>query len=375
MRADVVNAAGPVPGINLLGVGSNMFSLRWLVKRVLPGVGLVLFMCVMEGVLAGCDRAGSNTASDTVEAEASGKVPRVASIVPAATDLIYAMGAGEHLVAVSNYDTGPGIDTKLPRVGDLNSTDWEMLTKLKPQFILVQTAESRLPFGFMEHCQRLEMTAFRCEFERLDDIYGMVDRLGMILQEKEKSEALIKRIHADLDKVHLNAQDGRARPRVLLIVDAKNEHIVGPGNYLRDIVEWIGANNAGDSLPGAWPSVDREQLLKLGPEFIFYLLPDAKADAEQTVRGSWNGADDIPAVKNNQIYVLRDWYVLQAGSHVVNLAAQMSEIIRKTHPVGWPLPADERTSAPASAVTSAPARKITNTPTPIPPATPLPRLP
>src|SRR5690348_4099887 len=67
---------------------------------------LVLIGCV--GIL-GCDRTASRHATNTASTK-----PTVASLVPAATDMIIAMGAADQLVAISNYDRERPEIQKLP---------------------------------------------------------------------------------------------------------------------------------------------------------------------------------------------------------------------------------------------------------------------
>jgi len=84
-----------------------------------------------------CDRRAKSTANTTG--------PRkVASLVPAATDMLLGMGAGDHLVAVSNYESAPEVKN-LPRVGDYQTTDWERLSSLRPASMITQYAPDRLP--------------------------------------------------------------------------------------------------------------------------------------------------------------------------------------------------------------------------------------
>src|SRR5690242_14198194 len=51
--------------------------------------------------------------------------PTLASLSPAATDLLVGMGAGDHLIAVSNFDADRDETRGLPRVGDYRTQDWE----------------------------------------------------------------------------------------------------------------------------------------------------------------------------------------------------------------------------------------------------------
>src|SRR5205807_2554340 len=74
---------------------------------------IFFFWCV-AALAAGCrDGPAASTSRPS-----SGGAMRVASLAPAATDLILGMGAGDHLVAVSNYDAAEIGGRKLPQVGD-----------------------------------------------------------------------------------------------------------------------------------------------------------------------------------------------------------------------------------------------------------------
>src|SRR5512133_3272282 len=82
---------------------------------------LAILVC---GVVGLCwERGGSS--------KSAGNGGRVASLVPAATEMLVGMGAGDRLVAVSNYESSPVVKD-LPRVGDYQSTDWETLARLRP---------------------------------------------------------------------------------------------------------------------------------------------------------------------------------------------------------------------------------------------------
>ena len=69
--------------------------------------------------------------------------PTVASTVPAATDLVVGMGLADRLVAVSTFDPGP-----LPKAGDYQTTDWELLATLRPTVLLTAIDDDRQPAGF-----------------------------------------------------------------------------------------------------------------------------------------------------------------------------------------------------------------------------------
>src|SRR5690606_38033830 len=83
----------------------------------------LILLCLAAAIgLAACEReAAPSAASPTAERPIT-----VASLVPAASQLVLAMGAGDQLVATSNYDVDPEA-AHLPRVGDYQTADWERL--------------------------------------------------------------------------------------------------------------------------------------------------------------------------------------------------------------------------------------------------------
>ncbi len=87
---------------------------------------------VMLGLVASCSKP-ANVADNNSAA------PTVASLVPAATDLIVGMGARDRLVAVSSYDDKRPDVRQLPRAGNYETIDWELLRSLHPTVLITQT--------------------------------------------------------------------------------------------------------------------------------------------------------------------------------------------------------------------------------------------
>ena len=109
------------------------------------------------------------------------KSPRIASLVPAATDLVVGMGAIDHLVAVSNQDSvnRPEI-RQFPRVGDYQTIDWEKLAELRPDVMIIFMSGSRMPTGVEQRAGDLHIKLVNVKTERLDDIFPDPSRFSVI---------------------------------------------------------------------------------------------------------------------------------------------------------------------------------------------------
>ena len=68
---------------------------------------------------------------------------RIVSLVPAATEMLFAIGAGPRVVAVSSYDHEPPAVERLPRVGALLDPDLERIMGLRPDLVVVYGTQAR----------------------------------------------------------------------------------------------------------------------------------------------------------------------------------------------------------------------------------------
>ncbi len=259
---------------------------------------------------------------------------KVASLVPAATDLLLEMGLADKLVAVSNFDVLRPGQKPLPKVGDYQYTDWEKLAELRPTVLVIQVEPSRLPAEFASRARALGMTLVNVRINRLDDISSAILTLGAAVDEVETARAFQQKLSAQLDAVKQRVA-GRPAVRTLLARDEKGVNVIGPNNFLDDLLRLAGGKNVveGDV---AWPSVDAERLVSLNPDVIVQLLPDAPAQLLEQADKVWHDLSQISAVRERRVYVLRQWYALQPGGHVGELAQNLADLLHPASATSGP---------------------------------------
>lgn len=283
--------------------------------------GWALFLAMvlaLAGATSGCQKRPTQSAPPA-------KSPTVASLVPAATDLIVGMGAADHLVAVSNFDRDPQT-ASLPRVGDYQQTDWEKLAALRPNLIVTQFDPGHTPAGFSEQRARIGAAQINLKVERLADIDVAVVTLGTALEESAKAAALTKRIGAELELVRGRVA-GLPKVRTLLIVGATGLDVVGRDTFLDDLLNAAGGENA--TRASRYVTIDREALAALNPQAILQLLPDADQRTVADARAFWDTFPEISAVKEHRVWQLTQTFIMQPGSHVAEAAAIFAQ---KLHP-------------------------------------------
>jgi iron complex transport system substrate-binding protein len=250
--------------------------------------------------------------------------PTVASLVPAATDILVGMGAGDHLVGVSSHDVERPGTAGLPRVGDYQEFDWEKLAALKPDVMVVFMSPERMPPALRERAAELKIRLLNVQIERLEDVFAQLTKLGEVVGEQEKAAAAAEKLKAELGAVAERIGD-RRRVKVLLAREPGGDGGVGRGNFLDDVLSVAGGQNV---VQGAgWPMIDREQVAGMRPEVILHLLPGAKEHVVAEARRSWAAMKDVPAVSAGRVYILTEWYVLQPGTQLGRTAERFAELI------------------------------------------------
>ena len=314
------------------------------------GIKLFISAVVASVVAIGCERKQaarapltSASADAPVARGPAAKEPTVASLSPAATDLLVGMGAADHLVAVSNYDTPREPVANLPRVGDYRTQDWEKLASLRPAKMVIQLHPDRTPAGLRDRARGLNIELVNVQIDTLDDVLAMIPRLAEAAGEPENGAAALNRLKEKIDTVRARVA-AAPKVRAIVVVDVGGRSVAVPGTFLHDILTAAGGENAAAALDNPWPTVDREKISQLNPQVVIHLLPQASPQVLRQAEQFWSAMPDLPAVKHKRVHYLTEWYVLLPGYHLGDLAEQFALILHpfanagpmNTGPAGGP---------------------------------------
>jgi len=296
---------------------------RWAAGSAFIGLGCSLFV--------GCGRGNASTAAT------GAKTPTVASLVPAATDLILAMGAGDHLVAVSDYDHAEQV-ANLPRAGGYQTIDWEKLAAIKPDVLVSFYGPGHAPAGFLEKTGELGIERVNVQPDRLEDIFAAIVTLGQACHEPAKADEEGKRIRDGIEQLRRSVA-GQKPVRAIIVSGESGAGLAGRQTFLNDLLEAAGGENA-LTAPN-YVTLDREALAALRPEVILQLLPGADERTVAQARAAWAGLAEMPAVREHRVWIFTDNTIEQPGSHVAETAAKFAQAL---HPPLHPSPQKEPAS-------------------------------
>jgi iron complex transport system substrate-binding protein len=257
---------------------------------------------------------------------------RIISLVPNVTEMIFAIGAGDRVVAVSSYDSFPPEVRRLPNVGALLDPNVERILSLQPDLVVVYASQDDL----RRQLARGGIATFDYRHGGLDAITATIRGLGATLGEERAAGALASRIERGLDGIRA-AVRGRARPRTLLVfgrerLSLRGIYASGGTGFLNDMIAAAGGDNVFADVKAESVQASTEQIISRRPDVIVEVravneaFPAGDRAAEARV---WTSLGSVPAVRSGRISFLFDDRIVIPGPRIVE---GTRELARALHP-------------------------------------------
>lgn len=236
------------------------------------------------------------------------------------------MGLGDHLVAVSNYCYANPAAAGLPAVGDYQTTDWERLSTLRPDVLVVFSTPDRLPPGMVSRARQLGIRLEPLRTDHIDDVRAAMRRLGELAGRPELAERAVGRLDQRLAAVRQRVAGRPAVPTLILIGDHARGG-VGQGGFLDELLTLAGGRNVAADLGTPYPQLDREQRVSLAPAHILHLLPAASPAQVRAAEQFWATQPELRPGSAVRVTLLTQWYLLQPGGHLADIAEHFADAL------------------------------------------------
>jgi iron complex transport system substrate-binding protein len=211
------------------------------------------------------------------------------SLAPHLTEIVFALGAGDRLVGVSEASDFPPEARRLPRVGGV-APDLELIVSLSPDLVLASREDN--PAGALASLSRLGVPVLATETPDLPAIAGNVRSIGERLGAGDRGRKLARDLERRLALVR--PPPGRHLSAVILVW-ADPPQAAGRGTFADDLLRRAGASNI-VTRPG-WPVVSAEFLVSADCDaVIFPEQPETRAAFERAFQsGAISGMNAVRA--------------------------------------------------------------------------------
>lgn len=246
---------------------------------------------------------------------------RIVSLAPSVTELIFAVGAGDRVVGVTEYDTYPEEVKDLPKVGGFKGPNIELITAQEPDIVFASTLSGKEE---METLEKMGIPVVMIEAKSIDNIYESIEMLGKITNKEEKAQTIVNEMKSKIQEISNKVKD-RPKIKVFHLIDINGNWTAGSGTFIHELINLAGGQNIAEDTEG-WVQYSIEELVSKNPDAI--VMSSYAGDVE-TIK-NMEGYKETNAVKNNNIYVVSNDDIISRATNRIVLG--LEEIAKFLHP-------------------------------------------
>jgi iron complex transport system substrate-binding protein len=225
---------------------------------------------------------------------------RVICLMPSVTDTVYALGAGDDVVGISDYTEYPAEALKKPSVGNLITPSIETILSLHPDLVI--GVQPMGPMDITDQMERVGIPIFLVSPHGVAGIFHSVETIGMALNRTSDADALIHRLQQRVDAVKARTKGLRV-PRVFMPVWYDPISTIGKNAFITEIIFDAGGRSVTDDLPTEWPEISMETVLERAPDALLLVRGGKTTLKVLQDRPGWSS---LTAVKERRVFYVDD---------------------------------------------------------------------
>ncbi len=259
---------------------------------------------------------------------------RIVSLAPSNTEFLFAVGAGDKLVGVTDfcnypYDFSAWIEAgNMSSIGSYYGPSVEPIVALDPDLVLATT-------GSLEAAENLRTLGYNVlvvEPRNISFVLRDILLIGRATNHYDEAVVLESELRQRIDAVANKAAEATTTPKVYHEVWNDPLMSVGSGTFIDEIITLVGGENIFNDATTSWPIVSSEAIIDKNPDVMFF--PDMYMgvgnfyETMETVetRPGW---DIISAVQNGALYEINADIISRSGPRLVD---SLELIAKMVHP-------------------------------------------
>jgi iron complex transport system substrate-binding protein len=309
------------------------------------GAALFLLAALAAGILAlsACGSASEDTTSTEASPSASASGPisvtdgsgatvtlpqpaeRIVSLAPANTEIAYAIGAGEKMMAGTSYDDYPEEAKDLPKVGDFANPSVERIASFNPDLVL---AAGGIQDKLRTKLEDLGMQVYVVDPKTYAEVQTDIMNIGNLAG----TDATAQRVVATMKQAATDviAKVGSLAPATTFLeIYSKPLMTTGSDTFIHDMIGIAGGTNIGAEAGSGFPTFSTEVLARDDPQVYIADSGSMSEPGDITKRA---GFADLTAVKDGKVYVIDDNLIARPGPRLAEGLQRLAEMI---HPEAY----------------------------------------
>ncbi len=251
-----------------------------------------------------------------------GRPKRIVSAAPTVTEILFALGAGERVVAVTDQCNYPAEAASRERIGGFFTPSTERVLAGQPDLVIGSRGN---PPDFIGALRSADIPVFTIDPQTLDDIFATIRQIALLIGEAEAGDKLVAQMKGRLAAVADRIGDvpEESRPTAFIVLQVVPLWTAGSGTFQDDAIRAAGGRNIAGDIEG-FRAYGTESLLARDPDFL--LLSTMDGDSERMKREVLvtSGLRHLSAVRNDCMLVLEADPIMRPGPRIVEAVEAMA---------------------------------------------------
>jgi iron complex transport system substrate-binding protein len=291
---------------------------------------------VAEPITAPEEPAATETAPQPIilvdslgrEVVLDGPAQAIISLAPSNTELLFAVGAGDQVIAREDFSNYPEAVLELPSIGNTQEQNLEEIVRLQPDLVLA--ADVNAP----EHIKAIEnlgITVF--SLANPSDLEGLYENMRIVAKltgHEAETEIWIENARQRVTTIMETLQQAETTPTVFYELDSTDPTkpwTSGAGTFIDTLITMAGGQNIASGMNTAWAQFSQEELILQDPQII--LLGDAMWGITPEMVSERPGWEQLTAVVENRVLPFNDDLVSRPGPRLID---GLEALARAIHP-------------------------------------------
>lgn len=225
---------------------------------------------------------------------------RIISLAPHTTELAFAAGLGDHLIAVSEFSDYPEAAQNKPKVANYQGINIERIITLQPDLVIAWPEGN--PTRELDKLKRLGIPIFYSQPQRLLDIADEIEALSQYAVDPSMGQQAANHFRQQLTNLHQRYAH-LAPTRYFYQLSEKPIITLAQNSWPSEIFQFCSGENVFQNSPSTYPQVSIEQVLLAQPAVIF---TSGSAISHGTMWEKWR--EQLVAIRESQVWNLNpDW--------------------------------------------------------------------
>lgn len=251
---------------------------------------------------------------------------RIISVSPAETEALFAIGLGEQIVGVSDYDDYPEAATTKAKMGGIVEPNAEAIIAAKPDIVFTGISMKE---EAVKKYRDLGIKIFKVAPKSYDDVIANIEMYGKITDHQAQAKEVIDHMNAVREEVKTAVKDVTEKKQVY--IEFSPGYTVGGDEFMSELVEIAGGVNIAANESG-WVKINEENIIKSNPDVILYAAGlvdyDSKKPLEEIITNR-KGWSSIKAIQDKQVIGLEQNSLSRPGPR---LADGLKNIAKALYP-------------------------------------------